>query len=1243
MNKRFSTLLAAALVAGGVSASAQRKAVDPATDLLNTVKSGDYVSLNVGSSAFTSFTEDNGLDFSTLTDLTAGDAFDAFSGMWKITIIPFETPAGMPTYSFENKLTGKQFAVKLQTNGKDGVSTTAAAYDEDGETEWGFNGTLGLYHVEGDSTFFFGATQNLVAVKGGLAEALASVNKAVAATNMIIPTLLADDLELTLTPKIFNQLTTSGRLFFNNGKDVKNPSVENFLGTKVWKAASAAIGGGEDATSFMLATTDSTDIKSPKVLVVDTTYFDLAKTLNRLIVDTLGAAPKHVDGVFPAAYVNKEYKDEVKEGKIVKRIALRPYESAVFTGYYYLLQDSIVLYASNKPESTNVPEKVASAGGYMLGSTPVADFDALKSEAKTESAGKVNQVVTTATATVDGWSAPTAGGSETVTVLGVTYTVTEDGGNYNLQGGTLSGSEAAFSDAQAAVNNAINTLATSTKNIFEAEIEKWTPKTSTYDAIVAGISVSGSYADAQAAVPAYNAITTTAITGQGTDRKPLGQIALKYLDVNKIVITPSFGDDICDEAKATAKDFIHPLIQPDFNNEGDDDNRATVNDNLYTIKNKDGKYLGVAIHYADSVANWTSIYSDFQVLDHMPAFQWVVLQDRQGKDNSKITLVNREYPTVKNTKSVQLFEDEDGKLYGDLFGTKVYVEFNEVSATAKSDTLLGYRNFDKDSLKVVTYTFNHFSPYDASHFIGVNSESDSVLTVKDYQSSFKLEQINGKDGKAVRYGYAVSESVAKRIPGLKNLYRNAYAVVVRDGSANNGKRVFRNEDDKFAVEEADKATVHFYFKENNCDETGHYYALIALAEDTMKAGVAEETKKAILRAEEMANINTSVFAIKLYDAPLYRRFNTELEGVKDGKDIALNLKFKEFYRGEYLMDENNENFQDKSVDYLGIWSENKATGLSFHVDTAWVKRGLGYIKPQYLISVDRHVVDAVPAKPCDLDHEHLNGITEWTCPHAEKGKAGYTVAKFLVNFKDSADAVTRRDPKAENPYKFGKYYRAGFEKAMLIGDSLIFLVNGFENVAPEKLDSAKIIDAYKEAEIDGEYIKDLSKINDAHQTYTWSFRYIHPESVATAEKEDENVSFLIESMIAAGNNDKIAPTNAAWLKSQDGCLVLSTYDASFIDAKTGSDAALIFNIGMGSEDDWATDNETIATSEIAVIAGEGQVTIANAAGKKVVVSNILGQVVANTVLASDNAVIAAPAGVVVVAVEGEEAVKAIVK
>ena len=74
-----------------------------------------------------------------------------------------------------------------------------------------------------------------------------------------------------------------------------------------------------------------------------------------------------------------------------------------------------------------------------------------------------------------------------------------------------------------------------------------------------------------------------------------------------------------------------------------------------------------------------------------------------------------------------------------------------------------------------------------------------------------------------------------------------------------------------------------------------------------------------------------------------------------------------------------------------------------------------------------------------------------------------------------------------------------------------------------------------------------------------------------------------------------------------------------------------------------TANDEISASEVKVFAGNGQITINGAAGKKVVVSNILGQVVANTVLTSDNATIAAPQGIVVIAVEGEEAVKAIVK
>ena len=135
---------------------------------------------------------------------------------------------------------------------------------------------------------------------------------------------------------------------------------------------------------------------------------------------------------------------------------------------------------------------------------------------------------------------------------------------------------------------------------------------------------------------------------------------------------------------------------------------------------------------------------------------------------------------------------------------------------------------------------------------------------------------------------------------------------------------------------------------------------------------------------------------------------------------------------------------------------------------------------------------------------------------------------------------------------------------------------------------------------------------------------------------------MIESNNFDGQN--IAPEYAAWVKMQNGCLCLTNETSEFNSAKTGGDGALIFNVKkLAAGDAMVTDAATVTASDFAVIAGEGQVTINGAAGKKVVVSNILGQTVANTVLTSDNATIAAPAGVVVVAVEGEAAVKAIVK
>ena len=91
---------------------------------------------------------------------------------------------------------------------------------------------------------------------------------------------------------------------------------------------------------------------------------------------------------------------------------------------------------------------------------------------------------------------------------------------------------------------------------------------------------------------------------------------------------------------------------------------------------------------------------------------------------------------------------------------------------------------------------------------------------------------------------------------------------------------------------------------------------------------------------------------------------------------------------------------------------------------------------------------------------------------------------------------------------------------------------------------------------------------------------------------------------------------------------------------TSKDDALVMDVTEGQA---PVANEAVNASSVKVTAAEGQVVISGAEGKTVVISNLLGQPVANTVITSSEATIAVPAGVVVVAVEGEAAVKAIVK
>ena len=698
--------------------------------------------------------------------------------------------------------------------------------------------------------------------------------------------------------------------------------------------------------------------------------------------------------------------------------------------------------------------------------------------------------------------------------------------------------------------------------------------------------------------------------------------------------------------------------------------KTTVDDGVYVIRNaKTGKYYAAPLYNESASSKYEWVTLDIQDATHMPAYQWVVLKKNVTDKNkvSAVDLYNREYNdgTVADA-TLQLNKNAGATyMYAASFGDSL--EFIPVAKEIYTDKYVGYKHLTNDELITNKYTFNYWHPYASDKFIGVK---DSTMNVLEGKKAFTLKS----SYKEHAYGYNPSEEISGnadkkitgRIPGLVRPVRTMYIIT-------NGETTY-----KLSKYYPNTTNDSVYFKENNHIEGNHYYAILeatsAGAISTHKAGVSDYDASATLKAQVMGETRTSAFAIAPDETPLYRQFNNELLG-ENVDNSADSLMFKETIRGEYLMDEHNGALLNKDVDYAGIWSEGKADGkLAFRIDTAWLTRGAGKVKPQYLVSAYRELIEGEKIIPCTETGKHITAdgqVTEdpYQCVHAVHVKTpAFIYGKYLVNYSDSAAAVAARK-EALNPYLFNtkavsnsSYTRVGFVPAVQYGDTLIVLTGKYKAMTADQLKNEgieSIMAVYKK-----DYPKFINVLSgDKHKNVTWSFRYVNPDKAALAYvdgKEGENNSFLIESNVYATGTDgdnqyqtikgdlakAIAPNEAAaWLKMHNGCLVLTDASSTFGAAKTGGDGALVFNAYSKTEDDdMVTSNDNINNVEgVSVIAGNGTVTVQGAAGKSVVITNILGKVVAETVLTSDNATIAVPAGIVAVAVDGEEAVKVVVK
>ena len=662
---------------------------------------------------------------------------------------------------------------------------------------------------------------------------------------------------------------------------------------------------------------------------------------------------------------------------------------------------------------------------------------------------------------------------------------------------------------------------------------------------------------------------------------------------------------------------------------------ASLANDLYTIQNSKGQYLAMPI-YGDTTIMWVTKEKNVDVTT-MPAYQWIVEKTRAtDKDNtSPVKITNREYQ--KNhvaAASLQLYKgDKTASLTANnVEGLVNLAGFTAMSKDVKSNKYLGYKHIDKDEATVTVYNFNYLHEFDAEKYMGTTeTKGDSLLYVGGKTAFELVPQMTGEVD-TVRYG-----NYSEKVEDLVPLVRTSYVLKIKDGKKfnTNGQIVVLDKENRYSVsdskfiEEGDSAI--FYLKANNRgDENGKiYYALTdtnTVRPEVVKGGV--DDNNLWVKKQNLTETRTSAFAIERDEAPLYRRFNTLDEGTVANDDpdtlkfFRTNNNYEFLYEDAHSVYSTDANGKSYGVNFLGV--NNKAqisdTNYAIYADTAYVNRGTGYIKPQYLLGVN---VNVQPGGYYCPEHG-------WnpSCDHAEF-IAGYVRARYLINATDSSAVEVNGN---DEVYMWNhKWNRLAFVDAIHRGDSLYILRDKFAGIADKDVDFVLLNAASNSKNV-------INLANNKHKDVVFSFRLINDKPEKDFLIESETLKTNDAGQIIGNRNDgpMIAPVNGGWVKIQNGVPVISrgAYSDAIADAE-------IFNVVKTDEKPVA--NETIDATSVSVIAGNGTVTIKGAAGKKVTIANVLGQTIANTVLSSDDATIAAPAGVAVVAVEGEAAVKAIVK
>ena len=516
--------------------------------------------------------------------------------------------------------------------------------------------------------------------------------------------------------------------------------------------------------------------------------------------------------------------------------------------------------------------------------------------------------------------------------------------------------------------------------------------------------------------------------------------------------------------------------------------------------------------------------------------------------------------------------------FADAFGATTYVGMDGKGNVELTRDEANAINFDLVKTVTTDTLLNNGT-------VAENTKTDVFHIVNDYMKyNEKTKEwdftANGDTLSYFRYALAYGDKYLKynekakdfELVGQKYVYKDADAA---DKEVDYGKSTLA---DNFIVKLKENGKLNIV-KTLNYEMEDIEDATILSNETTMGISIfnsslanSSEGEKLLGAAGEMMFFDFNNAEVQKQENIYAWNANAQLTIVRDTLDsyrYFATPDTMEFYRVEYADEFLYEKVQN-GINFLGMTYDRKTYNPAIYVDTAYIQDTK---KPTYLLALAPEIEPShkyCPTHGIDPDASVCVPEHQTTIP-------GYVTARYLVSFTDS---VAKHAAELKNPYlEDGKYTKLGFVDAVHGVNDLNIIQNG------DTVKTYELTDAAAKAAL-------------------------NPVEFAFRIANQETKSFYIESV----DNGKVS-----YIRWQNGVPVLTT---DITDAEE-------FNVRETSENPTANEEISAEEATVSVVATDGAVIVKGAEGKNVIVSTILGKVVANETVNSDNETIAAPAGIVV--------------